>query len=226
MRFYFKKNLIKIAHRGYSGKFKGNSYKAIKKAYQRNFDMIEIDIQACKSGELIIYHDVFIKNVAVKDLQLKDIRKLDKSIITFKEFIDNFQYERKGLYLDLKGGIETAYNLFAFIKTWNINTTKFIAFSFNLNHIDLLKKKIPSLKRGLITDNVPNDYMLNYIQNNVDFVSLHYSALDDNIIKKLRLLDKVIYTYTLNDKKEQNYIKNFDIDGIVSNFKIMQSIYA
>lgn len=225
MRFYFKKYITSIAHRGYSGKFKGNTYRAFKKAYQRNFDMIELDIQACKSGELIIYHDLFINNKPVKEMPLHEIKKTDKSIMTLKEFTNQFPYETRGLYLDLKGDNKTAYNLFAFIKTWQININKIIAFSFNLNHIDLLKNKIPDLKRGLITDNIPNDYMLDYINNNVGYVSLHHSSLDDELIKKLRSMDKIIYTYTLNTKKESNYVKNFDIDGVVSNFKVIKSSY-
>jgi glycerophosphoryl diester phosphodiesterase len=225
MKFYFNKYITSIAHRGYSGKFKGNRHRAIKKAYKKNFDMIEIDIQACKSGELILHHDLFIKNKLIKDLKLQEIKKMDKTILTFKEFITQFPYEVRGLYLDLKGGIETAFNLFTFIKTWDINIKRMIAFSFNFNHLDLLKKKIPELKRGLITDNIPNEYIMKYINENVEYVSLHYSALEKSLIKKLRQMDKIIFTYTLNNHKECEYIKNFDIDGIVSNYKIIKSSY-
>ena len=223
MRFYFNKYITSIAHRGYSGKYKGNSLLAFKKAYNRNFNMIELDIQACKSGELIVHHDPFIKFNPVNDLTLKDIRSLDKSILTFKEFLTNLPYKKKSLYLDLKGGEKTAYNLFAFIKTWNIDYKSMVAFSFNMEHLNLLKNKLPDLKRGLITCNKPDKTLLKYIEKNVDYISLSYDILDHDLIKNLRSLDKVIYTFTLSTKKEASYVKNFDIDGVVTNYKIIRS---
>ena len=225
MRFHFNKYITSIAHRGYSGKYKGNSLLAFKKAYDRNFDMIELDIQACKSGELIVHHDPFIKYNSVNDLTLKDIKSLDKSILTFKEFLTNLPYKKKSLYLDLKGGEKTAYNLFAFIKTWDIDYKNMIAFSFNMEHLNLLKNKLPNLKRGLITSNKPDETLLKYIENNVDYISLSYDILDHELIKKIKTLDKIIYTFTLSTKKEANYVKNFDIDGVVSDFKVMRSFY-
>ncbi len=41
--------------------------------------MIELDIQACKTGELIIYHDVMISGIPVCDLSLKQILKKNKN---------------------------------------------------------------------------------------------------------------------------------------------------
>ena len=60
MRYYIPINILSIAHRGYSAKYKDNSWPAFKNVKDKGFDMIEIDIQLCKSGEIIIYHDLFI----------------------------------------------------------------------------------------------------------------------------------------------------------------------
>ena len=52
--------MLKIAHRGYSYKYKDNSIEAFIGAIEEGFDMIELDIQLCKDDEIIIFHDTMI----------------------------------------------------------------------------------------------------------------------------------------------------------------------
>jgi glycerophosphoryl diester phosphodiesterase len=224
MRFYFDRNIESVAHRGYSGKFKDNSYTAIKKAYQRFFDMIEIDIQVCKTGELVIYNSPILKSQCIKNLSFKEIIKKDRSIITFKQFTENFPYLRKKLYLNLKGDIKTAYHLFIFIKIRNIDYSNIIAFSRNADHINYLKLKLPDLKRGYITSNIPCDYMLKYIHENVSIVSLSYKNINNEIIDKLHNINKKVFVYTIKNHHIANYVRKFNIDGVISNFKITRYI--
>ena len=53
------KQFKSIAHRGFQEK--DNSYISINKAFNKGFDMIELDIQLCKD-DIIFYHDLFINN--------------------------------------------------------------------------------------------------------------------------------------------------------------------
>ena len=87
MKFFVDNHITSIAHRGYSGKYPDNSYKSFRAAYDRNFNMIEVDIQACKTGELIIYHDVMISGTPVSELSLKEILKKKRGILTLKNFL-------------------------------------------------------------------------------------------------------------------------------------------
>ena len=47
-----------IAHRGYSGKYGDNNMMSFQAAYDNGFNMIETDVQLCKTGEIVIYHDL------------------------------------------------------------------------------------------------------------------------------------------------------------------------
>ena len=44
-----------IAHRGYSLKYKDNSVQGIKEALFRGYDGVEIDIQLCDTGEIVVF---------------------------------------------------------------------------------------------------------------------------------------------------------------------------
>ena len=56
----------KISHRGYvDNKFTmENSYKSIANALEKNFDMIELDVQLTKDNILILHHDLFVETNA------------------------------------------------------------------------------------------------------------------------------------------------------------------
>ncbi len=222
MKFYVDNHITSIAHRGYSGKYPDNSYSAFRAAYDRNFNMIELDIQACKTGELIIYHDVMISGIPVCDLSLKQILKKNKNILTLKNFFDNFPYHSKELYFDLKGDIKTAYHLFAFLRTWDIDISNMIACSFNRKHLDLLEQKMPNLRRGYITSNILSEKMLKELVPHIHFLCLEYSALDKEMIEYCKKKGILIFTYTMTNNNELNYMQKFRIDGIVTNFKLIK----
>ena len=222
MKYYIDNHLRSIAHRGYSGKYEDNSILAFKMAYKRKFDMIELDIQVCKTGEIIIYHDLMIGGRVVEEMTLTEIRKHRYGTITLKEFINRFPYQEKGLYLDLKGGIKTANELCSFIMTYRLNTANIIAFSFNRKHLDILKLRIPELKRGFITSNILSINMLKEIAPHIQYLSLHFTALDEEIIDYCKARDISVFTYTMNSKEDLNYMQKFRIDGIVTNYKLIK----
>ena len=223
MRYYIPDKILSIAHRGYSSKYKDNSWTAFKNVKKKGFDMIEIDIQLCKSGEIIIYHDTFLKNKQISTLTLAEIKKKKKSIITLQEFFEYFDSNIQPVYLDMKGGEELAHRLFCFLKTYAINLTNIICCSFNKRHIDYLKLKIPELKVGFITSNILNTEDLENYTKNIDALIIEWNMLDNDTIKFCRQKEICVYTYTMKGIDSFNYIKNFNVDGIISNYRLFGS---
>ena len=223
MRYYIPINILSIAHRGYSAKYKDNSWPAFKNVKDKGFDMIEIDIQLCKSGEIIIYHDLFLKNQRIINLTLKEIKKLKKSIVTLKEFFKYFDSNEQLVYFDMKGDDKLAHRLFCFIKTYNINLNKIICCSFNKKHIDYLKLKLPEINVGFITSNklAPED--LESLTQNIQYLILDWTVLDRDMIDYCHKKEISVFTYTMKNIDAFNYIKNFDVDGIVSNYRLFRS---
>jgi len=225
MRYYIPENILSIAHRGYSSKYKDNRWPAFKNVKKKGFDMIEIDIQLCKSGEIIINHDLFIKHKRILNLTLKEIKKKKKSIITLKEFFEYFDSNVQPVYLDMKGNEALAHRLFCFLKTYAINLTNIICCSFNKRHIDYLKFKIPEIKVGFITSNILNTEDLKNYTKNIDSLIIEWNMLDNNTIEFCHQNKISVYTYTMNGVDSFNYIKNFNVDGIISNYRLFGSKY-
>ena len=51
----------KIAHRGASGHLLENSLESFNLAIEMGADIIEMDIRQCKTGELVVYHNLYNK---------------------------------------------------------------------------------------------------------------------------------------------------------------------
>ena len=51
--------MLKIAHRGFSQKFKDNSIESFLGAIKENFDMIELDIQLSIDNIIIVNHVIY-----------------------------------------------------------------------------------------------------------------------------------------------------------------------
>ena len=91
-----------VAHRGFSLKHKDNSVIAIREAVDRNYDGVEIDVQLCKSGELILYHDIYIDNSFVSDLTYKELKT--KCVCSLPEVYNHVpELNNTLLIIDMKG---------------------------------------------------------------------------------------------------------------------------
>ncbi|MFS0862129.1 glycerophosphodiester phosphodiesterase [Fredinandcohnia sp. 179-A 10B2 NHS] len=79
------------AHRGASTYCPENTMSAFKKAVELKADMLELDVQLTKDGEVIVYHDFFLNKRTngegyVHQQSLADIRKLDAGSWFSEEF--------------------------------------------------------------------------------------------------------------------------------------------
>ena len=137
----------------------------------------------------------------------------------FKYFDSNEQ----PIYFDMKGKDELAHRLFCFIKTYNLNLKNIICCSFNKKHIDYLKLKLPEIKTGLITSNKLSTNDLLGLINNINFLIVEWVTLDKEMIDLCHEKKLSVFTYTMDDIDAFNYIKDFDVDGIVSDYRLFRS---
>jgi glycerophosphoryl diester phosphodiesterase len=168
-----------IAHRGYGNNiYNDNSFDAYENAFNNNFDMIEMDVQLCKSGEVIIYHDIYIKNKLIRNINYCDL--LPNGIKTFKDFLIKKYNKNMNILLDIKGNhINVVDKILILCNKFNVNYSKIWMSSFNKIVItDLIKfKNIYKYAVGLISDN--NFYYdeIKYQLDKINFISINFEML-------------------------------------------------
>tara|TARA_Y200000002_G_scaffold382886_2_gene401884 strand:+ start:2042 stop:2704 length:663 start_codon:yes stop_codon:yes gene_type:complete len=212
--------MIQIAHRGHSDFFKDNTIKAFKDSVKNKFDMIELDIVLTKDKKIIIYHDTFIDNKLIKDLTYKEINKIDQDIILLTSFFKIIDTNKIKIYIDIKGSNKISKYLHKILNKMELKNI-YVA-SFNTLILNDLQKLNPKYNIGLITENLFDQEILSiYLKKyNLKFIAYHWTVLDKSIINYLHNNNILVFTYTCKNNNILLFMKRYDIDGIVTNYKL------
>jgi glycerophosphoryl diester phosphodiesterase len=201
-----------MAHRGYSLKYRDNSIDAIREAILRGYDGVEIDVQLCGTGELVLHHDVYLGDDFVENMSLEKLRKL--GVYTLKDIYDHVPDIRKTtLLIDIKGKDDSVIG--ALMEFYKTEPTKDIFFcSFNRK---ILYNLPYGFRKGSTFETTFRDVEYETITDRLDAVVLHWTCLDHSFITYCKMKNITIFTYTHKEDMELHYMNKFNIDYIITN---------
>ena len=203
-----------IAHRGYSLTNRENTVIAIQEAIHKNYDGVEIDVQLCKSGEIVLHHDIYIGNYFLCDLTYKELS--EKGVYSLREVYDCVPaLTNKLVIIDMKGDNLKLCN--ALIEFYRYIPTEQVYFcSFNRN---LLYNMPDHFLKGSTFETTFTPDEFDFVCKNIDAVVLHWTCLDDRFINYCKTQEKkiLVFTYTHKEEMEINYMSKFNVDGIITN---------
>ena len=250
---YVQTKALNISHRGASGYAPEHTLLAYDLGNVMNGDYIEIDLQMTKDGELIALHDETIdrttdKKGLVKNLTLKEIKKLDAGSWFNDSFPEKKSAEYKGLQIptlrevlekfgpDAKFFIETKspevypgmeeklinilneYNLIGDHQTFG----KIIVQSFSiesLKKIHQMDESLPLIQ--LLSYYAPaiiSDSEVSKIKEYAVGVGLHYTAVSPGYIQKVTDSDLMVFPYTVNEKADMKMLLDWGVTGMFTNY--------
>ncbi len=150
-----------IAHRGESFDAPENTMAAIKLAWERDAEAVEIDIQLTKDNELVVIHDTDTKRLTgidkkIKDQTLEELKKLDvgswkditfkdERIPTLKEVLSTVP-EGKRLIVEIKSGPETVTILKSAINQFSLAKEQIEIIGFDLETMIQARNEFPENK--------------------------------------------------------------------------------
>ena len=201
-----------VAHRGYSLEFPDNSVAAIRGALERKYSGVEIDIQLCGTGEIVLHHDVYVDDVFIKDSTINELR--EKGIITLGDVYREVPDIRNTrLLLDIKGNdlkIIDALKLFYATES----TANVIFCSFNRS----LLYSLPSeFRKGSTFETSFNVDEYDMITRGLSAVLIHWTCLSHSFITYCRFKDIEVYTYTHKEHMELEYMSKFNVNFVITN---------
>ena len=167
---------IQIAHRGDSHTCGDNNLESFHSAVRKKYDMIELDVQLCKTNEVVVHHDVFIKNDFVCNYTLDELRTFN--VITLDDFFTHISIDDICIFLDLKGCESVIYTI---IDTLTIRFTyeqmrRIYISSFNNRFIrPLVESKLP-VHIGFTTFNSFSGVDWKWLVQHCHFVCIHWTC--------------------------------------------------
>jgi glycerophosphoryl diester phosphodiesterase len=221
--------ILKIGHRGACGYAPENTLASFKKSLELNVDMVELDVCLCRTGELVVIHDVKVDRTTngkgyVIEKTLEELRKLDagegENIPTLDEVLDLINRKVK-VNIELKNE-KTTKPIFDLIehyvkkKEWQYED--FYISSFN--HIALrdFNRLNPNVKIGALVDGIPLGFAKFAEKLNAFSVNPNIEFINQNFVDDAHKRGLKVYVWTVNDSDDINRMKKLGVDGIFSNY--------
>ena len=221
--------MITIGHRGAAGYEPENTLLSFRKAIDLKVDMIEFDVQLCKSGEAVVIHDYSLErttngNGFVADKTLVELQKLDvgkgQAIPTLQESLEvigskasvNIEFKCRSIAAEL------CRILNYFTEKGILQLKNIIVSSFILDELLIIRELLPSLKIGLLFEELPEEFDAVASQLQAFSINLNFDFLTQDIVDRIHAKGYKVYTYTVNKQADKERMKSWGVDGIFTDF--------
>ena len=224
-------NTLSIGHRGAKGYVAENTYESISKAIELGVDGIEIDVFKCASGELVLFHDKDLKELTgesglIENLTIKELEQflvLGKyKIPTLKDVLTRIE---KPLFVNIElKGLNTAQATSKIIADISRSTSwsleHFIVSSFNWDELELFRSIDKNTPVGvLVSKSMSINEAIEFGKKiNAQAIHPNFKLLNDKAVKKIKNNGFKIYTWTVNNEDDINFMKKLKVDGIISDY--------
>lgn len=218
-----------IGHRGAMGHETENTLASIQKAMDLGVDMIEIDVFKIQSGEIVVFHDYTVDRLTngpgkIEEYNIFDLKKLivrgGHKIPVLQDVlkvIDN----KVALNIELKGsGTADKVNFIMnyYIEKNNWSPANFLISSFNWDELREMRKYNPNVAIAVLTEDNPLDAIPVAKELNAVAINPYFKKLDIEVANEIRDAGFKIYTWTVNEPKDIDAMKQIGVDGIITNF--------
>lgn len=217
-----------ISHRGVtSGNGVQNTIPAMKKTikyYQP--DYIEMDVQETKDHKYVVVHDKNLKKLAGVDkkpqeLTLKQLKKItvrengyEAKIASFDDYLKVANRHHQKLLVELKTSSSDSKEMVPrFIKQYEKNFEKNGHILQTLSHkaADELKQEDPE---AFVSYILPFNF--SFPTTDFDAYTMEQTTLNSSFIGKALMMNKKVYVWTVNDKKDMRQSLYLNVDGIIT----------
>lgn len=221
--------MLKIGHRGAKGYEPENTLLGFQKAIELEVNRIELDVHLSADGEIMVIHDETVDRTTngkgrVNQLTLAELKQLktakEQSIPTLAEVFDLID-QKCEVNIELKSfeaskAVVTLIEKYISEKKWQYN--QFIVSSFDWNVLKQIAFLNTAIPIGVLTE-TDLDLALAFAKF-VQAKSIHpyFHLLTAANTKQLQEEGFQVFPWTVNESEDIKKIKNYTIDGIISDF--------
>jgi glycerophosphoryl diester phosphodiesterase len=226
-----------IAHRGASGYCPENTIPSFKKAVKMGAEMIELDVQMTKDGEIVVFHDFTVERTSdgkgfIKDLTLEYLKTLDAGkwfnkdfsgtkISTLKEVFEIIpstiivNVELKKLGIDQRNMTNSVYQV---VK--DANRQDSVIYSSFDHHLLLELQNLGAIKLEiLIRSNMIKPWLyLNDSGLKCQSINQTLAFVNKDIVDGIHKHGYKINCDTVNEKEQAKLLEEVGVDAIFTNY--------
>jgi len=234
------RDFIFIAHRGESYAAPENTLSAIKLAWEKDDDAVEIDIRMTKDDKIIAIHDnntfrtgrkfMIVSSCSYDELLKVNVGKFkgskwkNEKIPLLDEVIYTIPKD-KILFVEIKGNYKIVKRLQELINQKKIDPSQIKFIGFNFETISLVKKRLAEFdsywivgKKSILEKINIESIILKCKSAELDGVDIKDGKyLNKDLIRSVKKSGLKIYTWTVDDPVRAKQLVSDGIDGITTN---------
>jgi glycerophosphoryl diester phosphodiesterase len=229
--------MLIFGHRGARGYAPENTMSSFQIALDQGADGIELDVQMSKDGKIVVCHDHSLERTSngkgwINEYTREELRAMDfgswfspkfagEKIPTLREVLQWAAPTRLIVNIEIKNGpiiydgIEEKVS--ALIRECRM-VDRVIVSSFYHPSLIKLKQLDPLIKTGLLYASRPVDPWLQLRVTDTDNLHPLWHYLDAGWVSDTRPHGAMILTWTVNEIREWEHIKDLGVDGIITDY--------
>lgn len=221
-----------VAHRGYSSVSPENTLSAFENAIEIGADMIELDVQLTRDGQVVVFHDNDLLRItgregAVADYSLEELKQMDagiwfapgfegEKIPTLAEVLELVRDSDLTVYLELKDigdveGFEEA--VLEVVREYDMQDRCLMA-SFQYEYLKHFKELDENIRTLLNTSSgslaLAEDFP-------ADYYGLYEEMVTADLVEAVHNAGSLAYVWTVNTPVQMRNAAAMGVDGIVTN---------
>ncbi|MCL6267600.1 glycerophosphodiester phosphodiesterase [Flagellimonas myxillae] len=222
-------NPLVIGHRGAMGHETENTLASVQKAMDLGVDMIEIDVFKIDSGEIVVFHDERVERLSngggkIEEYNIVDLHQLildGNHRIPMLQDVLKLINNQVALNIELKGSNTADRVNFItnyYIKERGWAAENIIISSFKWDELRDYRDLNPEANIAILTEEDPLDALEVAKELNAMAINPHFKKLTAENTSKMQDEGLKVYTWTVNEPQDIEAMKEFGVDGIITNY--------
>jgi glycerophosphoryl diester phosphodiesterase len=213
------KNILNIAHRGFTQVFPDNTIEAFRAAIEIGVDGIEFDVQETADQRFIVYHDAELFGININRLPLTEIKKVKLRgkfrIPTFEETLDVCMRQVK-LVVELK----QVQSIDAFVQILRMHGSLnlILVASFREDPLSKLFQLAQETHRAIIIGHQVQNLLDIAKRVQADTVIVKYPLANTELIQEVKSNRMSVLIWGCTSSKDIRAALKLGIDGIISDY--------
>ena len=213
------KNILNIAHRGFTQVFPDNTIEAFRAAIEIGVDGIEFDVQETADQRFIVYHDAELFGININRLPLTEIKKVKLRgkfrIPTFEETLDVCMRQVK-LVVELKQ--VQSIDVFVQILRMHGSLNLILVASFREDPLSKLFQLAQETHRAIIIGHQVQNLLDIAKRVQADTVIVKYPLANTELIQEVKSNRMSVLIWGCTSSKDIRAALKLGIDGIISDY--------
>jgi glycerophosphoryl diester phosphodiesterase len=221
--------VLRIGHRGAAGHEPENTLRSFERAIGLGADMVELDVQVCGTGELVVIHDETVDRTTdgsgpVGEMPFEALRALDagdgERIPTLDEVLALLE-GRAGVNVELKS-LKSAGPAHASVMEalgrpgWGAEDVLFS--SFHLGELTELRKLSAEARVGVLVSEDPREVLEFAALVDAYSINPNYRRINGEFVEEAHGMGLKVFVWTVNEPGDIERMKGLEVDGIISDY--------